>query len=124
MTCPARRTFLADMVRFTAALPLIDWSRDMAQQRLPRIGFMSGAEPSLISSFEDEMRKLGYSPGKNIHIETVSAGRIRTTRRSTRLNSARWTWTLSSSPRCRSPDDAAGEPQDADGDYYVPRNGE
>ena len=77
MTCPARRTFLADMVRFTAALPLIDWSRDTAQQRVPRIGFMSGAEPSLISSFEDEMRKLGYSPGKNIHIET-RIGRMNT----------------------------------------------
>ena len=35
----------------------------------PRIGCMSGAEPSLISSFEDEMHKLGYSAGKNIHIE-------------------------------------------------------
>ena len=69
MTYPTRRTFLADMARFTAALPLIDWSRDIAQQRVPRIGFMSGAEPSLISSFEDEMRQLGYAPGTNIHIE-------------------------------------------------------
>ena len=77
MTYPTRRTFLADMARFTAALPLIDWSRDMAQQRVPRIGFMSGAEPSLISSFEDEMRKLGYSPGKNIHIE-MRIGRMNT----------------------------------------------
>ena len=77
MTYPARRTFLADMGRFTAALPLIDWSRDMAQQRVPRIGFMSGAEPSLISSFEDEMRKLGYSPGKSIHFE-MRIGRLNT----------------------------------------------
>jgi putative ABC transport system substrate-binding protein len=30
---------------------------------------MSGAEPSLISSFDEEMGKLGYSPGKNINIE-------------------------------------------------------
>ena len=69
MTCSTRRTFLSDIARFTAALPLIEWSRRMAQQRVPRIGFMSGAEPSLISSFEDEMHKLGYSQGKNIHIE-------------------------------------------------------
>jgi hypothetical protein len=64
MTYSTRRTLLADMARFTAALPLIDWSRDVAQQRMPRIGFMSGGEPSLISSFEDEMRRLGYSPGQ------------------------------------------------------------
>ena len=72
-----RRTFLAGMVRFTAALPLIDWSRHIAQQRVPRIGFMSGAEPSLISSFEDEMQKLGYSAGRNIHIE-MRIGRANT----------------------------------------------
>jgi putative ABC transport system substrate-binding protein len=30
---------------------------------------MSGAEPSLISSFEAEMRALGYTEGGNIHIE-------------------------------------------------------
>jgi ABC-type uncharacterized transport system substrate-binding protein len=72
-----RRTFLADMARFTAALPLIGWSRAAAQQRVPRIGFLSGAVPSLIASFEDEMRKLGYSPGKDIHIE-IRVGRINT----------------------------------------------
>jgi putative tryptophan/tyrosine transport system substrate-binding protein len=68
MTHSTRRAFVADLARFTAALPLIDpWH--IAQQRVPRIGFMSGAEPSLISSFEDEMRTLGYSTGKNIQIE-------------------------------------------------------
>ena len=67
---PPRRKFLADMVRLTAAFPLVNWSHGIRQQRVSRIGFMSGAEPSLIASFEDEMRKLGYSPGKNIHLET------------------------------------------------------
>ena len=66
---PPRRRFLADIVRLTAAFPLVNWSHGARQQRVPRIGFMSGAEPSLIASFEDEMRKLGYSPGMNIHIE-------------------------------------------------------
>jgi hypothetical protein len=69
MTSLARRTFLAHLTWFTAALPLVDWPRDMAQQCVPRIGFMSRAEPSLISSFDDEMRKLGYSLGRNIHVE-------------------------------------------------------
>jgi putative tryptophan/tyrosine transport system substrate-binding protein len=64
-----RRTFLAGLARLGAALPLLDWSRDIAQTRVPRIGFMTGAEPSLVASFEDEMRTLGYSPGRNIHIE-------------------------------------------------------
>jgi putative ABC transport system substrate-binding protein len=72
-----RRTFLARVARFTASVPLIDWTRHIAQQRMPRIGFMSGAEPSLIASFEDEMRKLGYSAGKNIHIE-MRIGRMNT----------------------------------------------
>ena len=72
-----RRTFLAGMVRFTAALPLIDWSHQSTRPRVPRIGFMSGAEPSLIASFEDEMNKLGYAPGKNIQIE-MRIGRMNT----------------------------------------------
>lgn len=69
MTHLTRRTFLADMARFTAAFPLFDRSGGPAQARVPRIGFMSGAEPSLISSFEEEMQKLGYAAGKNIQIE-------------------------------------------------------
>ena len=69
MPYSTRRTVVTSLARFTAALPLIDWPRDIRQQRAPRIGFMSGAEPSLIASFEDEMRKLGYSPGKNVHLE-------------------------------------------------------
>jgi putative ABC transport system substrate-binding protein len=77
MTRSTRRTFLSETARFTAALPWIDWSRGMTQQRVPRIGFMSGAEPSLIVSFEDEIRKLGYSPGKDIHIE-IRVARINT----------------------------------------------
>ena len=77
MTYSTRRTFLTDIGRFTAALPLIDSSGDLTPQRLPRIGFMSGAEPSLISSFEDEMHKLGYSPGTNIQIE-MRIGRMNT----------------------------------------------
>ena len=71
----ARRAFLADMMRLTAALPLLDLSSGFLQPRVPRIGFMSGAEPSLISSFEDELAKLGYSPGENIEIEMRLARR-------------------------------------------------
>jgi hypothetical protein len=69
MTLSTRRRFLGAIARLTAALPVINWCGAMAHQRLPRIGFMAGAEPSLIPFFEEEMRKLGYVPGKNIHIE-------------------------------------------------------
>ena len=77
MADTTRRTLLAGMARLSAALPLICWSRAMAQQGVPRIGFMSGAEPSLIASFDDEMRKLGYSLGKDIKIE-LRIGRMYT----------------------------------------------
>ena len=67
MSFLTRRTFLVDMARLSA-LSLTDWP-GVRQRRLPRIGFMSGAEPSLIAAFEDEMRRLGYLPGKTIHLE-------------------------------------------------------
>jgi putative ABC transport system substrate-binding protein len=78
MTWVTRRTFLADTARFAAAAPLVVWSGARAQQRVPRIGFMSGAEPSLIASFEDEMRKLGHSPGESVQLE-IRIGRMYTT---------------------------------------------
>jgi putative ABC transport system substrate-binding protein len=77
MSFATRRTFLADMSRFAAAAPLAGASGATAQQRVPRIGFMSGAEPSLIASFDDEMRKLGYSPGESLHVE-LRIGRMYT----------------------------------------------
>ena len=78
MAPATRRTFLTHMARFAAAAPLIGWSGTMAQQRVPRIGFMGGAEPSLIASFDDEMGKLGHSLGKSVHVE-LRIGRMYTT---------------------------------------------
>jgi putative ABC transport system substrate-binding protein len=63
------------MARFGIALPLVDVSRDVTARRVPHIGFMSGAEPSLIASFDDEIRKLGYVAGQNIQID-VRLGRM------------------------------------------------
>ena len=103
MADTTRRTLLAGMARLSAAFPLIHWSRAMAQQRVPRIGFMSGAEPSLIASFDDEMRKLGYSLGKDIEIE-LRIGRMYTS--DTAAHAAElgaMTSTSWSSPRCRKP---------------------
>ena len=78
MAPATRRKFLTHMARFTAAAPLIGWPSTMAQQRVPRIGFMGGAEPSLIASFDDEMGKLGHSLGKSVHVE-LRIGRMYTT---------------------------------------------
>ncbi len=69
MHLATRRSFVGHLAWVAAAAPWLDWSRHAAQQRVPRVGFMSGAEPSLIASFEDEMRTLGYQPGKNVHLE-------------------------------------------------------
>ena len=66
-----RRRLLVDLARFTAALPLLA----IEPQRVSRIGFMSGAEPSLIPAFEEELARLGYVPGKNIHVEMRIARR-------------------------------------------------
>lgn len=75
MTNSTRRTFLVNLGRFAGVLPLIGWTRETTGQRVPRIGFMSGAEPSLIPTFEEELVKLGYTAGKNIHIEMRIAQR-------------------------------------------------
>jgi putative ABC transport system substrate-binding protein len=37
---------------------------------MPRVGFMSGNLPSLVAAFQDELRRLGYVDGKNIHVES------------------------------------------------------
>ena len=95
----SRRRFLGNLATFAAALPLIGNVRGGAQQRLPRIGFMSGAAPSLISSFEDEMRKLGYVTGRNIQIEMRIAGANRREPPITNVNQ-RETVTRSLGPHC------------------------
>ncbi len=75
MTRSDRRTFLVGLTRLSAALPLVGWPRNSTQPRVPRIGFMSGAEPSLIAFFDEEIQKLGYVPGRNIQIESRIARR-------------------------------------------------
>jgi putative ABC transport system substrate-binding protein len=38
------------------------------QERIARIGFMSGDEPALVAAFETELANLGYVQGENIHL--------------------------------------------------------
>jgi putative tryptophan/tyrosine transport system substrate-binding protein len=65
----SRHRFISRAVGLSAALPWAASTRVFAQTRLPRVAFMSGAEPALVAAFEDEMAKLGYVAGTNIHLE-------------------------------------------------------
>ena len=121
----ARRAFLADMMRLTAALPLLDLSSGFLQPRVPRIGFMSGAEPSLISSFEDELAKLGYSPGENIEIEMRLARRNTndTATHAAELGAMPLDFVVVAALPAGARDEA-GQSENADGDHHLSWAGE
>ncbi len=44
-------------------------AEEVPASRVRRIGFISGAVPTLIKAFEDELRRLGHEEGRNLHIE-------------------------------------------------------
>lgn len=62
----SRRSFVAAF-----ALPIVSVRTGaMARQaRVPRIGLLTGAEPSLVVAFRDELRALGYVDGENVIVE-------------------------------------------------------
>ena len=64
-----RRSFVSRLGLFCCALPLTARGQQVRPGRVRRIGFLSGAMPTLIKSFEEEMRRLGYVEGENIVIE-------------------------------------------------------
>lgn len=65
----SRRSFIASLGLLGCALPLTSVAQHVQPSRVRRIGFLSGAVPTLITAFEEEMRKLGYVDGENIGIE-------------------------------------------------------
>jgi putative tryptophan/tyrosine transport system substrate-binding protein len=65
----SRRWFVGSLGLFCGALPLIARAQQVSAPRVRRIGFLSGAVPSLITAFEEELRRLGYADGKNLVIE-------------------------------------------------------
>src|SRR5436190_4773956 len=65
----SRRSFISRLGLFCCALPLMARGQQIKPRRLRRIGFLSGAVPTLIAAFEEEMRRLGYAAGENIVIE-------------------------------------------------------
>ena len=66
----SRRSFVRRLGLFGCALPLTAFAQQRGRSPgVGRIGFLSGAVPALIASFEEELRRLGYVDGKNIVIE-------------------------------------------------------
>jgi putative ABC transport system substrate-binding protein len=41
----------------------------MQSRRTPHIGFLSGAVPTLVAAFHEEIRRLGYVDGENLRVE-------------------------------------------------------
>ena len=65
----SRRSFVSHLGLFCCALPVTASAQQVRPQRVRRIGFLSGAVPTLIKAFEDELRTLGYVDGQNLIIE-------------------------------------------------------
>jgi putative ABC transport system substrate-binding protein len=66
---------MRELVLVTGALSLTSCAHRVAHRRTPRVGFISGNEPVLVAAFEDELRKLGYVSGRNLHLEMRLARR-------------------------------------------------
>lgn len=73
----SRRSFVGSLGLFCGALPLMARAQQVRAPRVRRIGFLSGAVPTLIKAFEEELRRLGHAEGENLVIEK------RTSRRNT-----------------------------------------
>ena len=65
----SRRWFISRPGLLGCAFPLTTFARRVRQLRVSRIGFLSGAVPTLIKSFEKELSRLGYIEGENLVIE-------------------------------------------------------
>ena len=64
-----RRSFVRRLGLFGCALPLTAFAQRVPPRRVRRIGFLSGAVPTLITAFEEEMRRLGYVDGEDVVVE-------------------------------------------------------
>jgi putative tryptophan/tyrosine transport system substrate-binding protein len=69
MTSYSRRSFVSRLGLFCCALPVTAIAQRVRPPRVRRIGFLSGAVPTLIKAFEDELHRLGYVDGQNLIIE-------------------------------------------------------
>jgi len=65
----SRRWFVGRLGLFGCALPLSVRAQQTQPRRVRRIGFLSGAVPTLIKAFEDELHRLKYVDQENLIIE-------------------------------------------------------
>jgi putative tryptophan/tyrosine transport system substrate-binding protein len=68
-TC-TRRSFLGGLGVLACVYPSGAFAHRASPRREKRIGYLAGAEPSLVSAFENELRRLGYVAGENVVLET------------------------------------------------------
>ncbi|MFN2579301.1 MAG: ABC transporter substrate-binding protein [Pyrinomonadaceae bacterium] len=68
-TVYSRRSFISRLGLLGCALPLTGYAHRFQSRRVRRIGFLSGAVPTLIKAFDEELRRLGYVDGQNLVIE-------------------------------------------------------
>lgn len=68
----SRRAFVRDLFLLPFAAPFMaSCAHYVRPMRVRRIGFIGGGSfPSLLTAFKDELRRLGYSEGREIIIET------------------------------------------------------
>jgi putative ABC transport system substrate-binding protein len=64
-----RRSFISRLGLFGCALPLGAFAQRGRAGRVRRIGFLCGAVPTLISAFEEELRRMGYLDGETLVVE-------------------------------------------------------
>jgi ABC-type uncharacterized transport system substrate-binding protein len=64
-----RRQFIKILSLLTAAPSILYANGFSTKQTIPRIGYINGAYLGLETAFIEELKKLGYTEGKNIHIE-------------------------------------------------------
>lgn len=69
MSLLGRRSFVGCLGVLGAAFGTRSLAAGAPEARVRRIGFISGAVPTLIKAFEDELRRLGFEEGKNLVIE-------------------------------------------------------
>jgi putative tryptophan/tyrosine transport system substrate-binding protein len=67
-TC-SRRSFARNLGLSCGGLLLMARAPQVRAARVSRIGILSGAVPTLIEAFEEELRRLGFVEGKNLVIE-------------------------------------------------------
>jgi len=65
----SRRWFVSHLGLFGCALPLRTGAQHTQPRRVVRIGFLSGAVPTLIKALEEELLRLGYVDQQNLIIE-------------------------------------------------------